>query len=230
MPVLYSNTIARLFGILPSHQQRDCFCCHCTCLCHRRKGTTIDLLPMASFSYNNRVSASIRHSPFFLNYGYHPWHNISPNAAKQSPAAKEYLEELVNAQEKAARLLKKSQEAQAVQYNRKRRETPAFKKRELTWLLQKYLETKRPSMKLDDKKLSLFKILEKVGTHVKKLKLLGTMRIHLVFQVSLLEPFRGNLKDPKISRPNPIEVNSEEEYRVEKILYSRIGGQGKKKR
>ena len=40
MPVSYSNTIAQLLGILPSHQQRDCPCCHCTCLCHRRKGTT----------------------------------------------------------------------------------------------------------------------------------------------------------------------------------------------
>ena len=40
MPVSYSNTIARLLGILPSHQQRDCPCCHCTCLCHRRKSIT----------------------------------------------------------------------------------------------------------------------------------------------------------------------------------------------
>ena len=40
MPVLYSNTIARLLGILQSHQQCDCPCCYCTCLCHRRKGTT----------------------------------------------------------------------------------------------------------------------------------------------------------------------------------------------
>ena len=40
MPVLYNNTIAGLLGILSSYQQCDCFCCHCTCLCHRRKGTT----------------------------------------------------------------------------------------------------------------------------------------------------------------------------------------------
>ena len=38
--MLYSNTIARLLGILPSHQQHDCPCHHCACLCHRRKGTT----------------------------------------------------------------------------------------------------------------------------------------------------------------------------------------------
>ena len=29
MPVSYNNTIARLLGILPSLQQRDCPCCHC---------------------------------------------------------------------------------------------------------------------------------------------------------------------------------------------------------
>ena len=40
MLVSYSNTIARLLNILPSHQQRDCPCCYCTCFCHRRKGTT----------------------------------------------------------------------------------------------------------------------------------------------------------------------------------------------
>ena len=40
MPVSYSNTIARLLGILPSHQQCDCLCRHCACLCYRRKGTT----------------------------------------------------------------------------------------------------------------------------------------------------------------------------------------------
>ena len=40
MPVLYSNTIAQLLGILQSHRQCDCPCRHCACLCHWRKGTT----------------------------------------------------------------------------------------------------------------------------------------------------------------------------------------------
>ena len=40
MPVSYSNIIARLLGILPSHRQCECPCRHCTCLCHRCKGTT----------------------------------------------------------------------------------------------------------------------------------------------------------------------------------------------
>ena len=55
MPVSYSNTIAQLFGILPSHQQRDCPCHYCTCLCHRRKGTTE--------SYTTRKDYPRRHGP-----------------------------------------------------------------------------------------------------------------------------------------------------------------------
>ena len=55
MLVLYSNTIARLVGILPSHRQCDCPCCHCTCLCHRCKGTTE--------SYTTRKDHPVRHGP-----------------------------------------------------------------------------------------------------------------------------------------------------------------------
>ena len=103
--------------------------------CDHFQDDWVDLLLIASFAYNNKISASTGHSPFFLNYGYHPQHDISPNSADWVPAAKKYLKKLANAQEKAVGLLKKSQEAQVVQYNRKRRETPAFKKGELTWLL-----------------------------------------------------------------------------------------------
>ena len=92
--------------------------CLCT-YCNHLQTNWVDLLPMALFAYNNRVSASTRHSLFFLHYGYHPRHNISPNTAEQIPAAKKYLEKLASTQKRAAGLLKKAQKAQAVQYNYK---------------------------------------------------------------------------------------------------------------
>ena len=55
MLVTYSNTFVQLLGILPSHQQRDYPCCHCTCLCHRRKGMTK--------SYTAKKNYSGGHSP-----------------------------------------------------------------------------------------------------------------------------------------------------------------------
>ena len=82
--------------------------------CNHLQNDWVDLFPIASVAYNNRISASTEHSPFFLNYGYHPQHNISLDNADWVLAAKEYLKELANAKEKAAGLFKKSQEAQAV--------------------------------------------------------------------------------------------------------------------
>ena len=62
MPVLYSNTIAQLLGILPSHQQHDCPCCHCACLCHRRKGTTESYTAKKDHSGGHGPSLSRRRS------------------------------------------------------------------------------------------------------------------------------------------------------------------------
>ena len=56
------------------------------------------------------------------------------------------------------------------------------------------------------------------------------MRIHLVFHVSLLEPFKGDTKDSEISYPYSIGVNCKKKYWLEKILASRIGGRSKKKK
>jgi hypothetical protein len=54
-----------------------------------------------------------------------------------------------------------------------------------------------------------------------QLKLLSFMKIHLVFHVSLLEPYHaftiiGRIHD----HPPPIEIDSEHEYEVEDILDS----------
>ena len=100
--------------------------------CNHLQTNWVDLLPMVSFAYNNGILASTAQSLFFLNYGYYPQQGISPDAADQSPAAREYLKKLAGVQEKAAGLLKNAQEAQAVQYNRKRQKAPAFEKGELT--------------------------------------------------------------------------------------------------
>ena len=62
-----------------------------------------------------------------------------------------------------------------------------------------------------------------MGTHAYKLDLLATVKIHPVFNISLLEPtastepIPGHLQPP----PPPVIIQEQQEWEVEKILNSR---------
>ena len=91
--------------------------------------------------------------------------------------------------------------------------------------MRRHIQTTRPSTKLDFKRLGKFRILEKLSSHVYRLDLPLTMKVHPVFHISLLEPCGT---DPLIGQtqppPPPIVVDNEEEWEVEEILDSRLVG------
>lgn len=72
-------------------------------------------------------------------------------------------------------------------YNKKHSVGPTLKKKDKVYLLKKNIKTKRPSNKLNYKKLRLFKIDKKVRTVFYRLFLPKTINIYLVFYISLLE-------------------------------------------
>ena len=55
------------------------------------------------------------------------------------------------------------------------------------------------------------------------------MRIHNVFHVALLEPYRGDPNNSAINRPGPVVVEGEDEWEVEKVLDERTKGRAKRK-
>ncbi len=62
-------------------------------------------------------------------------------------------------------------------------------------------------------------MLEPISKQAYQLELPETIKIHLVFYVSLLEPFSGCLGDFEL--PLPVIVNNEEEYVAKEVLDSR---------
>jgi hypothetical protein len=101
-------------------------------------------------------------------------------------------------------------------YNRYCNIEPILKKRDKVYLIQRNIQTKQPSIKLDHKKLGLFKIKKITGLVNYKLILLKTMNIYPVFHISLLElVLLGVLLAPvtKIELVNP-----NTEYKIEEIL------------
>jgi hypothetical protein len=93
---------------------------------------------------------------------------------------------------------------------------PTLKERNKIYLIQRNIQTKQPSTKLDHKKLGLFKIKRIIGLVNYKLVLPKTINIYPVFHISLLElALLGVLLAPVTE----IElVNPNIEYKIEEIL------------
>ena len=48
------------------------------------------LLPLAEYAYNNSATTATQISPFFANYGFHPWTNRPVEKESKNPASRNY--------------------------------------------------------------------------------------------------------------------------------------------
>jgi hypothetical protein len=158
-------------------------------------------------------------SPFYANYSYEPkaykHPRKDPTQAEGAVIAVTKLKELQESLKKELEFVNNKMTAYA---NKKRSMEPSLRKGDLAYLLRWHIKTKRPSDKLDFKKLRLYRILERVGLVNYRLELPIKSKLHPMFHVSLLEPTKG------IHTPDVMKIQSEhetDEYKVEKILDER---------
>jgi hypothetical protein len=83
-------------------------------------------------------------------------------------------------------------------------------------LIQRNIQTKQPSIKLDHKKLGLFKIKKIIGLVNYKLVLPKTMNIYLVFYISFLELVLLGVLLVPVTEIEPINPNTK--YKIKEIL------------
>ncbi|ODM16165.1 hypothetical protein SI65_08599 [Aspergillus cristatus] len=115
------------------------------------------------------------------------------------------------------------------QANRKRQPACCYQVSQYVWLDSRNIRTLRPQKKLDWKNLGPFHIIEIVSLHAYKLDLPASMRMHPVFNVSLLRPAAGNpIPGQRQEPPPPVEVDGLEEWQVEDILDSRWERRGRR--
>ena len=196
-------------------------------------------LPHLEFAINSSTSVSTDATPFFLNYGEHPklpLDVINPDSNVHS--VQQLLDSMKMHIETAKAHLKKAQEAQSQQANKKRRDF-AFEVGEKVLLStvrklggnEKYINfiTKGPANKLNPRYIGPFTVIEKVGPVAYKLELPHDMirnGVHPVFHASLLKPAITSEKfcDREPPRPAPVEHSDEGEakYEVERLLDKRF--------
>jgi hypothetical protein len=90
-------------------------------------------------------------------------------------------------------------------------------------LNSKFIETTRPSKKLDFKRLGPFQIIESLNATSFRLQLPTEMKIHPVFHCSLFEPYNpSKIANRRTPPPQPVIVENSTKYVVKKILATRI--------
>lgn len=138
------------------------------------------------------------------------------------PEAAERVEALAKQREFAAEMWREAVTKQAAAYNG-RHKKQCFAKGDLVTLSAKNLQVKRPNRKLSFKFLGPFEVLDLVGKQAYRLKLPKSMKIHPVFHVSLLEPYRVRAgESPRNPSPELINEDGEPEYVVDEILDHRL--------
>ncbi|KAH0613401.1 uncharacterized protein H6S33_005287, partial [Morchella sextelata] len=107
-------------------------------------------------------------------------------------------------------------------YDQKHMKAPEPEDGDKVMMDRRNMVADRASSKLDYKKLCLFEVDEKLVVAFYRLKLPSQWNIHDVFQIFLLESYRG-LKYPQRTEvpPTPDEVEGEYSYALQEIANSR---------
>jgi hypothetical protein len=179
------------------------------------------LLPAAQIAYNTTPTETTRVTPFFANFGYEADLRRGPDVTVPRAAVKADQMHALHAMLKEE--LEFVRTRMSRYYDEKRLEGPRLRRGDMVYLISRNLRTKRPSKKLDFKKIGPFKVSEQISTSNYRLALPGTMKLRTnVFHISLLEPA------PKSAQiDNNIEAeDEEEEWDVEEVLDSRTTDKG----
>jgi hypothetical protein len=181
------------------------------------------LLSRAEFAYNAAVNDTVRAAPFKLTYGYNPRTPVGDVVEVVHPASAAFVERLQSSLSFARKCLIAAQQRQKALAD-KRCIDQAYKVGDKVPLSMKYLNLKhsKKSRKLLPKRIGPFEVVQVVGPVAYKLKMNLGWRVHPVFHVLLLEPYRedGRVQPP----PPPVEMEGALRYEVKSILEHRFRG------
>ncbi len=200
--------------------------------CSYQQDDWSDLLPLAEYAYNSAISEATKFSPFCANYGFEPrtnWPNPKPSSEWDNPASTIRVSQWESIWQTMGENLGKTRLRMARWYDKHHQKGPEFKAGDLVMLDRRNVQTKRPMNKLDHKKMGPFKVLKTVGRRAYQLELPPQMKIHPVFHINLLEPYRIPADSQRrIEPPEVEEIEGEENHVVREVADSRVNRSKKK--
>ena len=173
---------------------------------------------------NSQLNSATGHTPFELLYGYTPDFTIPAGRPTGIPLVDKCPQHLCTLRidaEAALRLSKERMKEGCPKFYG----TSAFTVGNKVWLQAKQIKIHQQSAKLGPKQLGPFEITEVLSDVDYRLKLPPALRIHDVFHIDCLSPYKGNKVNGLEPPPSePVTVNGEEEYEVDHIRDSKMFG------
>jgi len=160
--------------------------------CSWERNDRASMLPMAEYAYNNSKHSSTKKSDFYENCGFEPRMNWPTDKQFRDPASALYGHYMSEIHTKLQERLAESIVAMKNYYDRKRKTIEPLKKGQLVMLNRRNIRAKHRCKKLEDEMLGPLEVLS-VGSNLRyfKFKLPDTWKIHPVFNINLLERYKG---------------------------------------
>ena len=179
---------------------------------------------------NNAPNTSTGLSPFKINHGQDP-HNpytLLTCIPDEVPAVADFLQKLQNLTNQASDALVLAKAQQEKNANRSRREVE-YQVGDQVLLSSNHInlasQARWPSKKLQHQFTGPYRVIQKVSPVAFKLDLPPSLKIHPVFHVSLLRPYKDPAsianRDPPPPSPPAVTIDDHLEYEVEYILDQR---------
>jgi len=170
------------------------------------------------------VHAGTKVSPFKANSGQKPRMGFEIGKKGKHEGAEKFAERMKNVQEEAKAALQKAQEEMKRYADRERGEVEEYRVGDLVLLSTKDLKYQMVGRRMDkftERFVGPYKVKAIISSNAIELDLPSTVRIHPVVNVSQVRRYKSQVEGQRKETPQPVVIEGEEEWEVEKIMNKR---------